>query len=261
MNFFRSLGKKTSDGLVNVGSGKTKLGSFDTPRAYNAILGFGIVALLVSGWIVWGSVFGATSLRPTNTTNTTTNTTKLSVAETTKLQQQDTDGDTLSDYDELYVYHTSPYLKDTDGDGIGDLGELQQGTDPSCPSGKVCEGFQLLTSVTDANGQLTPAFLRQALAQAGVSQTALDKTDDATLLSLYNQITNTSSTNTNTVTNTTTNTSSTDALTTLDNLTPDQIRQLLQDNGIDQATLSQVDDSTLQSIFRQSVSSVTNTSQ
>ena len=43
----------------------------------------------------------------------------------------DTDGDGLSDQDEISVYHTSPELADTDGDGYSDSRELQAlGFDP-----------------------------------------------------------------------------------------------------------------------------------
>lgn len=50
----------------------------------------------------------------------------------------DTDGDGLSDYDETFLYGTSPYLEDTDGDGISDYDEIMQGTDPLCPEGGDC---------------------------------------------------------------------------------------------------------------------------
>ena len=51
---------------------------------------------------------------------------------------KDTDRDGLSDYSELYVYRTSPYLSDTDSDGIPDAIEIAQGSDPNCPAGTVC---------------------------------------------------------------------------------------------------------------------------
>ena len=42
----------------------------------------------------------------------------------------DTDGDGLSDSEELFVYHTNPLQADTDGDGINDSAEVAAGTDP-----------------------------------------------------------------------------------------------------------------------------------
>lgn len=43
----------------------------------------------------------------------------------------DSDGDTLSDGDEVNVYHTSPLAADTDGDLFDDAAELLAGTDPN----------------------------------------------------------------------------------------------------------------------------------
>lgn len=57
-------------------------------------------------------------------------------------QMKDTDGDTLTDYDELYIYSSSPYLKDTDGDGYNDDTEVASGTDVNCAPGQVCLGVQ-----------------------------------------------------------------------------------------------------------------------
>lgn len=46
----------------------------------------------------------------------------------------DTDGDGLSDYDEIFVYETDPLNPDTDGDGLSDGDEvLVHGTDPLNP--------------------------------------------------------------------------------------------------------------------------------
>jgi YD repeat-containing protein len=42
----------------------------------------------------------------------------------------DTDGDNLSDYDEIFIHHTNPLSPDTDGDGITDDWEVQHGLNP-----------------------------------------------------------------------------------------------------------------------------------
>lgn len=55
-----------------------------------------------------------------------------------KLKALDTDHDGLSDYDELYIYSTSPYLEDTDSDNILDKTEIERGTDPLCAEGQTC---------------------------------------------------------------------------------------------------------------------------
>ncbi len=46
----------------------------------------------------------------------------------------DTDGDGLSDGDEVNLYHTNPLVADTDGDGIPDGVEIATGTDPLNPA-------------------------------------------------------------------------------------------------------------------------------
>jgi len=59
-----------------------------------------------------------------------------------ELKNKDTDHDGLSDYDEINIYHTNPYLKDTDGDGIPDGQEVKDGTNPNCPQGQNCGSFK-----------------------------------------------------------------------------------------------------------------------
>lgn len=65
-------------------------------------------------------------------------------------KSKDTDRDGLSDYAELKLYRTSPYLSDTDSDGIPDAIEIAQGTDPNCPKGQNCSGI--------ANADLQPSL-------------------------------------------------------------------------------------------------------
>lgn len=55
-----------------------------------------------------------------------------------KLKEADSDKDTINDYEELYVFRTSPFLEDSDSDGILDGREIATGTDPTCAQGKTC---------------------------------------------------------------------------------------------------------------------------
>ncbi len=254
---------------MGVTSGSTPIKSLDSPTAYRIVALLGVVALGASGWLVWRSITGATA-SPSTVKSNVNSTTTQAVAALEKLKTKDTDGDGISDYDELYLTHTSPYLKDSDGDGIPDNAEIKNGADPNCPTGKVCEGFRLLTTAVDANGNLTPEFLRRSLASAGVAQATLDATDDATLLRIYQQVIKAQpATNTNSAANTNggpaasntnipsiVNSNSTvtpAALTQIQQLTPAAIRQLLIQNGIDPASLNGIDDATLKQIFQEAI--------
>jgi hypothetical protein len=130
---------------------------------------------------------------------------------------KDTDGDTLSDYDELYVYKTSPYLSDTDGDNTDDQIELKAATNPNCPAGADCSntlvnpdgvsgntisnsiGAPTTTPSGTATGSgapseadirstlssLTPDEVRKLLLQAGATQVQIDGLTDEQVMALY----------------------------------------------------------------------------
>ncbi|MEK7084562.1 MAG: hypothetical protein AAB932_04975 [Patescibacteria group bacterium] len=78
--------------------------------------------------------------------------------ESTRLQQIDTDGDGLNDYEELTFYETSPYLPDTDSDGVNDKVEIDADTDPNCPKGQPCATAQD-TSPASPGAALPPPTL------------------------------------------------------------------------------------------------------
>lgn len=127
-------------------------------------------------------------------------------------RQTDTDGDGLSDYDETNTYQTSPYLEDTDSDGLTDSAEISNGTDPTCPAGKNCQGSEMTTvssttaddsfevttlgdiSASDIDsallqsamdGQIDAATLRQILISSGVDKNLLDQISDEDLMKSY----------------------------------------------------------------------------
>lgn len=54
-------------------------------------------------------------------------------------KQIDTDGDGLSDYQEINIYHTDPKNSDTDGDGYSDGDEVKFGFDPNKNGGDKLE--------------------------------------------------------------------------------------------------------------------------
>lgn len=137
-----------------------------------------------------------------------------------RLQDMDTDGDGLSDYDEIYVYGTSPYLADTDSDGISDYDEIMQNTDPLCPEGQDCYGLEdsfelnpndFLDSSTNEeseaidgleienseefkiieeiiSGEVDASILRKLLVDNGFEEEELNQISDEELKSIYFEI-------------------------------------------------------------------------
>lgn len=130
------------------------------------------------------------------------------IASSTDLTK-DTDGDGLTDYEEINIYHTSPYLADSDSDGISDGQEVKAGTDPNCPTGQTC-GLEAITPPVQStstlitgipiapiasttieekliSGDISPAELRQVLLANGADKLTLDQVSDADLIKGYQE--------------------------------------------------------------------------
>lgn len=129
-------------------------------------------------------------------------------AEIEALKKADTDADGLSDYNELYVYHSSPYMRDTDSDAIADGEEVRRGTSPTCQEGKDCL-FNPIAAVANASSTapktpetdgalptpeqkidlnaLTPQELREALIESGMPEEQLAGVSDEDLMKLVKQ--------------------------------------------------------------------------
>ncbi|MDD5071419.1 MAG: hypothetical protein PHQ42_01655 [Patescibacteria group bacterium] len=134
------------------------------------------------------------------------------------LKTKDTDGDGLSDWDELYIYGTSPYLEDSDSDGLSDWEEIKRGTDPNCPEGRNCSALGSISSGSgeetflsefapdwDLTGeeltadqekilqdilasQIDAPTLREMLLESGMDKGVLDLVSDEDLMASYEEI-------------------------------------------------------------------------
>lgn len=126
-----------------------------------------------------------------------------------ELQTTDTDKDGFTDYEELYLYRTSPYLLDTDGDGTDDKTEVTAGADPNCAPGKPCEqtvieaqgsqgidfqapGSEVLDESEAALQALTtgvtPDQVRQFLLDNGTDPELVNSYSDEEIMSIYQSV-------------------------------------------------------------------------
>lgn len=94
------------------------------------------------------TIYGPFVTSPSKDAGPATDIARLLEDDEVRLQRIDTDQDGLSDFEELTFYETSPYIPDTDSDGVSDSAEVEAGTDPNCPEGESCEGF----NAADGNG-------------------------------------------------------------------------------------------------------------
>ncbi len=193
-------------------------------------IAFVLLVFLGFGGVIFGfRSFGSNIYRPIQqqfakyyTGEDVMNTSAKDSAAVEEQKKKDTDGEGLSDYDELFVYKTSPYLKDSDSDSIDDKTEVFGGTDPNCPVGKDCTlaGETVNTSATQPkdvlgstpgtegilqSGQLkfqnsedvqkffksaTAQEIRSALIQSGMKKEEVDKISDEDLQRLFDQAVN-----------------------------------------------------------------------
>lgn len=163
------------------------------PRQLNSAQKAGFISLLIFALLtisfsflhLRNTVYGRFIIRPQSTA--------LNLGqydETVRLQSIDTDKDGLSDYDELYMYSTSPYLPDTDSDKRSDATEIKESTDPLCPEGTVCVegefGSGVVASSTPAspllNQTVTPDEILLQSQLGGAGGGAIDPTAVAEIL-------------------------------------------------------------------------------
>lgn len=184
-------------------SEETKIG---LPRQQKIAVVF-LAFLSISIIIIWALQFNSQVYKPFKVPKNN----NKNIATTTDTNLIDSDGDTLTDYEENNVYKTSVYLEDSDSDGINDNQEVAAGTNPNCPTGQNC-GLSESLATTNASSsveqtpstnnsnisdpaQVTPAMLRQVLLQSGYDQATLDKISDEEIMKSYQEALKTQSEN------------------------------------------------------------------
>lgn len=198
------------------------------------------------------------------------------------LKQQDTDNDGLSDYEEIYIYGTSAFLEDTDGDGLSDSQEIKAGTDPLCAKGDICGSDErekdlaqkemLIDNVyisdeesglADFNKELSeidianmdPNFLRQALIDSGAPVEEIESLSDEEVVTLYQMAMQEAQ-----ATEITEGEEATDNDTpiiidedNLTDLTVEEIRYLLTEQGVEPEVLAEIGDEELRLLFDEAI--------
>lgn len=241
----------------------------------------GLVALIGGPYLIWYRI-RAPFARKTPAKNLTLPQNQ-SLTALLELQTKDTDKDGLTDYDELYVYQTSPYLEDTDSDGLKDKTEVDQKKNPLCPEGQEClvkeaapgetlalpgdsgvrqndtgagglDFSSLFGGGQTTGGNLSAAQLRQLLEQTGMAKETLDKIDDKTLLDLYNKtIGELGQTAPSGSTGNLLFGADLTKLLNPENLSATEIRELLRLGGVDEKTLQGLDDASLKKLFEEAL--------
>jgi hypothetical protein len=194
-----------------------------------AVAGLAVFAVLVV--ILWMAQLKNNIYGPFNSTTSQNQAATEEENSDVALKAKDTDGDGLSDYDELNTYNTSPYLEDTDGDGFKDGEEIKKGYDPNCPQGKTCTGGLLDNTAADQatttnSNNMANTLLNQlgATSQPGATSSA---SSAANLTS--------------------------DQLSALKNLDATSLRQLLLQQGMDKTALDKISDADLLKSFQETL--------
>ena len=151
-----------------------------------------------------------------------------------ELKLIDTDGDGISDWDELFIYGTSPYLEDTDGDGLSDYDEIFVfKTNPLCPEGSDCSGSltQDTSQNTATSGGDMDGFYNLLIGLEGslIEGSNTGQTNETSQINQGNQSSNTES----------------------NQITPTYLRELLLESGFAKESLDQISDEDILSVYQE----------
>jgi hypothetical protein len=155
-----------------------------------------------------------------------------------KLKTIDTDGDGLTDYDELFIYRTSPYLEDSDSDTFNDGVEVSQGFDPNCPKGKTC-GQQRVAGTTEQVQPGTP--VPPAGSAASATETAQADAISAAIMATFGD---------------TKDLTPEKIKAKLETMSSADLRAFLTKLGVPEAALQKTDDATLRKLLQETLEEV-----
>ncbi len=181
------------------------------------------------------------------------------IKELAELKTKDTDNDGLSDYIELYVYNTSPYLEDTDSDGYSDMQEIETSNDPLCPAGENCLSIiqedsggmtDNLNAVGFGESDFSPSDLRALLIENGMDKEMVDQIDDQTLLGFYQEAM--SNAKAAELSNDEQNENE-EVKSRLNNLSPEELRRAMIESGVPAEDLEQISDEDLMKYYEQAL--------
>lgn len=183
------------------------------------------------------------------------------------LKTIDTDKDGLSDYEERFEQGTSIYLADSDSDGYLDKEEIEAGSHPlninSTPLSPDVEEKEISEEPivkeqeieeNFSEEEIDPLELRNILVEEfGLAADIVDKLDDKTLIEVYNKTaeeTGISFSQLKELISQKQQMSQEQTLEDLPDLDIEQLRQILEEEGVDPQILDKIDDNTLIQLFQ-----------
>jgi thrombospondin type 3 repeat protein len=227
----------------------SKIGKYFSNDQTNAkiVLVVGVLAIILGSWHLVSGIKNAFVLSPITLED------KSGVIENLN-NLKDTDGDGLSDYEEKYIYGTSPYLSDTDSDGVSDYEELSAGQEPLC-AGDTC-GLEDETNLEILNSDFIEKTnldeLKSRLIEAGYPITEINRLSQEDLNLIYNEVEKTINSEDSLNTEETLKEEfnpSTEELEELRNLPIDQIKLLLIEGGASNEQLESISEEELRDLY------------
>lgn len=229
----------------------------------------GIIAIILGIWRLGITIKGAFVFSPIVLED------KAGIAESL-YRLKDTDGDGLSDYDEIYVYGTSPYLRDTDSDNISDYDEIAMGSSALCKEGESCSidfseeeasGLDLEISGAGNAMDISLKDIKDMLIQAGYPAEMVNKLTEEDLAKIYEEVQKAAFSENYEFQGIDSEEESKtglepepelspDMLEQLKNLPIDEIKQLLIQGGAEQNQIDQISDEELRSLYLEALEEI-----